>query len=326
MEDTNLTLLKPAIETYIPLGRSGLLPALHAAQKLYGWVSEPVATEIAKSLRVPLADVHGVIEFYSLFYNEPTAKRVFRVCTDVACTLKGGDGILHHLCEHHGLKAGQTKPDLSLTIEPSPCLGLCEHAPVALVDGQAETNINLQNNTYELGRPPSLVYGSLRLLTANCGDGTTSLAKYSKYSAFTKALGMKPEDIVAEIKASGLVGRGGAAFPTGIKWEGAAKAVADQKYVICNADESEPGTFKDRILLLDDPHRTIEGMCITGYAIGASKGYIYIRGEYPYILPVLENALNEARDAGLLGNNILGSGFSFDIEIRVGAGAYICGE
>jgi NADH-quinone oxidoreductase subunit F len=137
---------------------------------------------------------------------------------------------------------------------------------------------------------------------------------------------MKPEDVVNEIKASGLVGRGGAAFPTGIKWEGAAKAAGMEKYVICNADESEPGTFKDRILLIDDPHRTIEGMLIAGYAIGARKGYIYIRAEYPYILPVLEHALREAREADLLGESILGSGFSFDIELRVGAGAYICGE
>jgi NADH-quinone oxidoreductase subunit F len=137
---------------------------------------------------------------------------------------------------------------------------------------------------------------------------------------------MKPAEIVEEIKASGLVGRGGAAFPTGIKWEGAAKAQADQKYVVGNTDESEPGTFKDRILLLDDPHRTIEGMLIAGYAIGADKGYFYVRGEYPYLMPVLEQALNEARKANLLGENILGSDFSFDIELRVGAGAYICGE
>ena len=318
--------LHAVIEKYIPLGRSGLLPALHAAQKIYGWISEPVAKEIAKALRVPLADVHGVIEFYSLFYDEPTSKHVIRVCTDVACATKGGDGILHHFCEHHELKPGQTKPDLPLTIEASPCLGLCEHAPAALVDEQAETNIDLANDKYELGRPPSMVYGPIRVLTANCGNGTTSLAKYGKYSAFTKAIGMKPEEIVNEIKASGLVGRGGAAFPAGIKWEGAAKAEADQKYVVCNADESEPGTFKDRVLLIDDPHRTIEGMSIAGYAIGASKGYIYIRAEYPYIVPVLENALKESREAGLLGENILGSGFSFDIEIRVGAGAYICGE
>jgi NADH-quinone oxidoreductase subunit F len=319
MSKIDLALLNPAIKSYIPLGRSGLLPALHAAQGLYGWISEPVATEIAQTLRVPLADVHGVIEFYSLFYNEPTSNHTIRVCTDAACALKDGDGILDHLCVQHGLQPGQTTEDLSLTIEASPCLGLCEHAPVALVDDEAETNIDLENNTYQLGRPPSNVYGTIRMLTANCGDGTTFLEKYGEYSAFKKALSMKPAEVVAEVKASGLVGRGGAAFPTGIKWEGAAKAEADQKYVICNADESEPGTFKDRVLLIDDPHMTIEGMCIAAYAIGATKGYIYIRGEYPYIFPVLEHALEDARNAGYLGNN-------FDIEIRVGAGAYICGE
>jgi len=327
MTVTEISPLHTAIESYIPLGRSGLLPALHAAQNLFGWISEESAVEIAKALHVPLADVYGVIEFYSLFYDVPTSKHTIRVCTDTACALKNADGILNHLCEYHGLKPGQTTEDLSLTIEASPCLGLCEHAPVALVDDEAETNINIEDNSFELGRPPSRVYGSIRMLTANCGNGkTTSLAGYGKYSAITKALGMKPEEIVNEIKASGLVGRGGAAFPTGIKWEGAAKAEADQKYIVCNADESEPGTFKDRVLLIDDPHRTIEGMMIAGYAIGANKGYLYIRAEYPYIIPVLENGLNEAREAGLLGENILGTGFSFDIEIRVGAGAYICGE
>ena len=326
MFEIDLTLLIPAIETYIPLGRSGLLPALHAAQKIYGWISEPVAAEISRTLRVPLADIHGVIEFYSLFYNKPIGKRIIRVCTDQACALKDADGVLQHLCAHHGLEPNQTSSDLSLTIEASPCLGLCELAPVALVNDQAETNIDLKKDSYELGRPKSIVGGSIRLLTVNCGNGTASLTQYGNYPALAKALGMKPEEVVNEIKASGLVGRGGAAFPTGTKWEGAAKARADQKYVVSNADESEPGTFKDRILLLDDPHRTIEGMTIAWYAIGADKGYFYVRGEYPYILPVLEQALEEAREANLLGKNILGSGFSFDIEIRVGAGAYICGE
>ncbi|HEX9386643.1 MAG TPA: NAD(P)H-dependent oxidoreductase subunit E [Anaerolineales bacterium] len=326
MSDIDLAPLISAIESYIPMGRSGLLPALHAAQKIYGWISEPVATQISKSLRVPLVDIHGVIEFYSLFYNEPIGKRVIRVCTDQACALKGADGVLHHLCSHHGLEPGQTTRDLSLTIEASPCLGLCEQAPAALVDDQAETSIDLEKDSYELGRPKSIVGGSIRLLTANCGDRTTSLAQYGNYPALTKALSMKPEEVVNEIKASGLVGRGGAAFPTGVKWEGAAKASGTEKYVICNADESEPGTFKDRILLLDDPHRTMEGMLIAAYATGARQGYLYIRAEYPYILPILENALNEAREANLLGENILNSGFSFDIELRVGAGAYICGE
>ncbi len=326
MSEIDLEALHSLIEPYIPLGRPGLLPALQAAQKAYGWLSEPVSAEVAKSLHVPLADVHGVIEFYTLFYNQPVGKRIIRVCTDQACGLKGGEGILDHLCSRHGIQPGQTTPDGSLTIEASPCLGLCEQAPAALVDSQAETNINLETGFYELGRPNSIVGGSLHLLTANCGRGTTSLAQHGEYSALKKALSQKPVEIVEEVKASGLVGRGGAAFPTGIKWEGAAKAEGSPKYVVCNADESEPGTFKDRVLLLDDPHSVIEGMLIAGYGIGAHKGFIYVRGEYPYIAPVLENALNEARQAGYLGEDIQNSGFSFDIEIRLGAGAYICGE
>ncbi len=326
MSDIDLAALHPAIESYIPLGRSGLLPALQAAQKVYGWLSEPVAVEIASAMHVPLADVHGVIEFYTLLYNEPVGKRIIRVCTDPACALRGADGILDHLCAHHRIEPGQTTPDGSLTVEASPCLGLCEQAPAALVDDQAETHIDLKKDTYQLGRPKSIVGGSLRLLTVNCGQATTSLARYGDYAAFRKALRSKPEEVVSEIKASGLVGRGGAAFPTGIKWEGAAKADGSPKYVVCNADESEPGTFKDRVLMLDDPHRLIEGMLIAGYAIGASQGYIYLRGEYPYIQPVLEGALEEARQAGYLGNAILNSSFSFEIQVRLGAGAYICGE
>ncbi len=318
MSEIDLTLLKPAIESYIPLGRSGLLPALHAAQKVYGWLPQEVAAEVAKALHVPLADVHGVIEFYSLFYNEPVARNFIRVCTDPACALKGADGLLSRLCKQYDVEPGGTTRDLSLTIEQSPCLGLCEQAPaVWATDGDQST---VGDGTQEAHRPRSAVYGPIRELTANCGQGTTTLAKYGEYAAYKKALTMTSEEVIAETdKASGLVGRGGAAFPTGIKWGGAAKAQADQKYVVCNADESEPGTFKDRVLLLDDPHRTLEGMCIAAYAIGASKGYLYIRGEYPYIVPVLENALNEARAAGYLGQH-------FDIEIRVGAGAYICGE
>lgn len=317
MSEIDLAPLAPAIEKYLSLGRSGLLPALHAAQKIYGWLPQQVAAEVAKSLRVPLADVHGVIEFYSLFYNEPVGRKIIRVCADPACALKNADGLLEHLCAHHGLEAGHTTPDGTLTIERSPCLGLCEQAPAQLA--VTSDQCSAISGEGESARPASLVYGSLRELTKNCGNGTTSLEKYGNYTAFQKARGMKPEEIVNEIKFSGLVGRGGAAFPTGVKWEGAAKADGSPKYLVCNADESEPGTFKDRVLLLDDPHRLIEGMCIAAYAIGASKGYIYLRGEYPYILPILETALTEARTAGYLNDD-------FDIEIRLGAGAYICGE
>jgi NADH-quinone oxidoreductase subunit F len=260
-----------------------------------------------------------VIEFYSLYYNEPVGREIIRICTDQACALKGADELLNHLCSRHGISPNQTTPDGSLTVESSPCLGLCEHAPAALVDNDAETNISPGFSDYEVGLPRSVVYGTIRELTANCGYGTTSLAQYGEYASLRRAQTMSREDVISEIKSSGLVGRGGAAFPTGIKWEGAAGAEADQKYVICNADESEPGTFKDRVLLLDDPHRVIEGMCIAAYAVGATKGYIYLRGEYPYIVPVLEDAINDSRNAGYLGKK-------FDVEIRVGAGAYICGE
>ena len=326
MSELDLSALHPVIDPYVPLGRSGLLPALHAAQRLYGWISEPIAGELARALNIPLVDVHSVIEFYTLFYNQPVGKRIIRVCTDPACALKGGDGVLRHLCSHHGVKPGQTSEDGSVTVESSPCLGLCEQAPAALVNDQAETNIDLAANSWELGRPRSIVSGSLRLLTANCGHGTTPLAQHGEYAGLKQALAMQPADVVAAIKASGLVGRGGAAFPTGVKWEGAAAALGSPKYVVCNADESEPGTFKDRVLLLDDPHSVIEGMLIAAHAVGATHGIIYVRGEYPYIVPALENALAEARDAGYLGHHIQGSDLSFDIDIRLGAGAYICGE
>jgi NADH-quinone oxidoreductase subunit F len=317
MSEIDLSPLTPAIEKFIPLGRSGLLPALHAAQKIYGWLPQEVAAEVAKALKVPLADVHGVIEFYSLFYNEPVGRKIIRVCTDQACALKNADGLLDHLCSHHGLEPNQTTRDGTLTIERSPCLGLCEQAPAVWTMDNGQWTVG--DGAEHFDRPRSTVYGQTRLLTANCGNGTTPLAKYGEYTALKKARAMTPEAIVDEIKSSGLVGRGGAAFPTGVKWDGAAKADGLPKYIVCNADESEPGTFKDRVLLLDDPHRVIEGMCIAAYAIGATKGYIYLRGEYPYILPVLETALAEARAAGYLNDE-------FDIEIRLGAGAYICGE
>jgi NADH-quinone oxidoreductase subunit F len=320
MSEFDLSQITPVLQQYIPLGRSGLLPALHAAQKIYGWLPQEVVTEIAMTLHIPLADVHGVIEFYSLFYNKPVGKRIFRICTDPACGLKGGDDILEHLCSANHVSPNNTTLDQETTIERSPCLGLCEHAPAAMLNDDPATNINLALGTYDLTMPASLVYGNQRILTKNCGNGNpTTLRDYGVYSAFQRALKMSPESVIDVVKASGLVGRGGAAFPTGIKWEGARKAEGKQKYIVCNADESEPGTFKDRILLGDDPHLVIEGMCIAGHAVGATRGYIYLRGEYPYLLPVLENALAEARAVGYLNEQ-------FDIEIRLGAGAYICGE
>ncbi len=335
MSDFELSRLLPVLEQFAPQGRSALLPALHAAQEIYGHLPEPVASEIGRALGVPLADVSGVIDFYAMFYREPVGKKMVRVCTDPACALKGGEAVLEALCRRFNLSPGQTTSTGDVTIERAPCLGLCEHAPAALVDKTpvaCADPARLEDLLQGIATvsPAGVIGGDLRTLTANCGNGRpTTLAEYTSrggYNGLRKALSMPPEGVVADVKASGLVGRGGAAFPTGVKWEGAASASGQPKYVVCNADESEPGTFKDRVLLEEDPHQVIEGLAIAGYAIGAARGYIYIRGEYPYAYQVMGHALDEARQAGWLGRNILDSGFDFDIELRLGAGAYICGE
>jgi NADH-quinone oxidoreductase subunit F len=314
--------------------RSALLPALHQAQKLYGYLPEPVAGEVARALGVPLADVYGVIDFYSMLYKEPVGETIIRVCGDPSCAFSGSDAVTESLCQHWDITLDQISADGAVTIERAPCLGLCEHAPAALVGEKAVGYINpdrapeiISGNEKGLR---SAIGGELRLLTADCGKGKpTSLSEYESnggYQGLRKALQVSPEKVIATIKASGLVGRGGAAFPTGLKLEGAAMASGTPKYVVCNADESEPGTFKDRILMEDDPHRLLEGLIIAGYAVGTQQGYIFVRGEYPQAFAILEQAVAEAQSAGYLGQDILGSGFDFEIELRLGAGAYICGE
>ncbi len=334
MSDFDLFLFQSQLSELAPQGRSALLPALHIAQALYGYLPEVVVDEIARTLGIPLADVYGVVEFYHLFYTEPQGKTVAHICTDVACSMQASDQLLDKICAHLGVQPGNTTSDGLFTIQRSPCLGLCEHAPAALVGELAVGRINeltpeaLLRRQFK--RPEARFGGNVHQLTKNFSDGRVgSLAKYEEnegYSGLRKALSLQPQAVIAEVKKSGLVGRGGAAFPTGIKWEGAAQANDSEKYVVCNADESEPGTFKDRVLMEEDPHCTLEGMIIAGYAIQAHKGYVYIRGEYPFAFQTMSNAIEEASRAGYLGEDILGSGFRFEIELRRGAGAYICGE
>ena len=238
------------------------------------------------------------------------------------------------LCGYLKIEPGEVSSGGEFTVEHAPCLGLCDHAPALLAGeaalGRASPQQAADICAHRIERPISLFGGDIRILTSNCGQGhPTSLADYTSrggYTGLKKALMMTPQDVLAEVKAAGLVGRGGAAFPTGIKWEGAAKAAGQPKYIVCNADESEPGTFKDRILMEEDPHRTIEGMIIAAYAVRANRGYFYIRGEYPYAFKVVSDAVDEARQAGVIGKSIFGSKLEFDIEMRLGAGAYLCGE
>ncbi|HXF76183.1 MAG TPA: NADH-ubiquinone oxidoreductase-F iron-sulfur binding region domain-containing protein, partial [Methylomirabilota bacterium] len=238
------------------------------------------------------------------------------------------------LCRHLKVEPGEPSADSALTVERAPCLGLCHSAPAVLAGdtalGYADPERAAAICARSGAQATSFVGGDMRMLTSNCGRGRpTSISEYQAqggYDGLKKALSMTPQAVLAEVKAAGLLGRGGAAFPTGVKWEGAANAAGTPKYIVCNADESEPGTFKDRVLMEDDPHRTIEGMIIAAHAVGASRGYVYVRGEYPRAFKVMSDALQEARQAGMIGENIFGSGLDFEIEMRLGAGAYICGE
>jgi NADH-quinone oxidoreductase subunit F len=332
--DSELTSLRSLLAELAPQGRPALLPALHAAQQIHGWIPEAVAAEVARALAVPLADVYGVIDFYEMFNRQPVGRTVVRVCSAPVCALAGATAVADALCRHLQIEAGEVSSDGAFTVEHAPCLGLCDQAPALLVGETALGNADAEQAAALCApsgaRVVSFVGGNIRSLTNNCGQShPTSLADYQArggYAGLKKALMMTPQDVLAEVKAAGLVGRGGAAFPTGLKWEGAAAAPGQPKYIVCNADESEPGTFKDRILMEDDPHRTIEGMIIAAYAVGASRGYIYVRGEYPHAFKTMSEAVTEARQSGALGGNIFAAGSAFDIELRLGAGAYICGE
>ncbi len=332
MVDIDLAPLKSALKDLG--GRSALLPALHRAQSIYGYIPEPVAREIGMALGTHLADVYGVIEFYAMLYKEPVGDTIVRVCGDPACAISGSEAVLAALCQQLDVQLDEVSPDGAFSVERAPCLGLCQHAPAALVGdtavGSIDANQVSQIIAGNTGSLRAVVDGDLRLLTANCDkDKPTTLGEYEAgggYSGLRKALQMTPQEVIEVIKKSGLVGRGGAAFPTGLKLEGASTAPGEPKYMVCNADESEPGTFKDRVLMEGDPHRVLEGMIIAAYTVGAHQGYIYVRGEYPNAFAILEQAVQESQAAGYLGKEILNSDFNFEIELRQGAGAYICGE
>lgn len=329
MPDPTIESLQPILEKFSSAGRTALLPSLHAAQELFGYIPEFAAQAIANQLKVPLVDVYGVITFYSHFHDRPVSKSVIHVCNDPVCALAGSDGYFKRMRE-----SLETRGESTVTLERSPCLGLCDIAPSMMVIGDLQDRIQktgwreLVSNTSR--KHQTTVSGDVAILTRNCGKGkTTWLTEYRAsggYAGLEKALKMQPADVITEVKSSGLVGRGGAAFPTGLKWEGAAATPETTRYVVCNADEAEPGTFKDRVIMEDDPHLVIEGIIIAAYAIQAHKGYMYIRGEYTEPFEIMEKACEEARSKHILGEHILGSDFSFDLELRQGAGAYICGE
>ena len=311
-------------------GQEMLLPALLLAQRIYEHVPEEAGREISEALDVPLAEISGVIEFYSMLSDHPTAETVIRICTTPSCASQGAGELVEELKQHLGVEIGESTVDGRYIIEEVECLGLCDHAPGALVGHQMVGQAEIDTIFEPCEHPKSMIYGDQRILTARSGKiDPLSVSEYQNHAGFSglkNALAMSPEEVIQVVKDSGLTGRGGAGFPTGVKWEGCAAEERFPKYLVCNEDESEPGTFKDRALIEGDPFTIIEGMIIAAYAVGAEKGYLYIRGEYTKSHEVIRKALQAAEEHGFLGENLQGSDFSFEIELRSGAGAYICGE
>ncbi len=310
-----------------------LLPALHGVQGDVGWVSHGALNYISERIPVSPAEAYGVATFYDLIATDERPRRVAHLCDDIACKATGIDGLLTDLTQRFG-EAGQTIDDGMW--RHSPCLGQCEKGSAAFVQVAGGDDVVIAPVTVDqvieilsIDQPTSMVEPTDPTPgTTLLSRQATSLEAFEKnggYAALSRAIAIGPEQILSEITASGLRGRGGAAFPAGIKWNAVAGEEGD-KFVICNADESEPGTFKDRVLMETDPFGLVEALTIAGYAVGAHRGYIYIRGEYPIAHARLAEALDEARAAGYLGEDVAGSGFAFDIELRKGAGAYICGE
>ncbi len=324
--------------------RHQLLPTLHALHARAGWISPGALNYVAQRLTIPPADVYGVATFYALFSVEERPPRVLHVCNDLACRCAGSDRLIAALTE----KVGPPGTDHDgATWHASPCLGQCDRAPAAFLVESGESPAERELANVDAGAlieildgatpsppkptvPPQSGQPHLRLLR-RIGvvdpDRLDDYRAHGGYEALRRAFELGPTGVIREVLDSKLMGRGGAAFPTGRKWDAVARQPRRPHYLICNADESEPGTFKDRVIMEGDPFSLIEAMTIAAYATGCEHGYIYIRGEYPLAERRLENALEQARERSLLGDDILGRGvLRFDIELRKGAGAYICGE
>jgi NADH-quinone oxidoreductase subunit F len=334
------------LERY-PLKRSALVPMALYAQDVLGYVSDDLIAEIAKRVDVNTLQVTETLAYYSMIRRKPAGKYHVQVCTNVSCMLRGGNQVYEFVQKKLEIGNKQVTADGMFSLEEVECIGACTGAPAVQVNYDYYENLT-EERTYQLlegldkgARPPRTapITGAvherhpaeLPVITRMFGVVDSHkldvYLNYDGYKGLERALKqLTPEQVVDEVKKSNLRGRGGAGFPTGMKWSFVPKESAKPKYILCNADESEPGTCKDRPLMELCPHQLIEGIIIAGRAVGSHHGYIYIRGEYRYVLEIVDAAIEEAYARGYLGKNIMGSGFDFDLHTHTGAGAYECGE
>ncbi len=324
--------------------KAAMLPLLWLVQENQGYVSQEAETWVGHILGVTRSQVREAISFYTMFHTKPVGRRELRVCTSLPCLLRGSTDVLGQIKENLKISPGETNPGQEVTLTEVECLCACEMSPMAQLDEafigplEGETmdavlRASLENPEYSnpLPEPEPFISTNGPVLSMRFKDRDgTWLEDYladGGYLAAKKALtSMAPEQVIEEISKANLRGLGGAGFPAGRKWSFIPKDTTKPKYLVVNADEGEPGTFKDRYIMERDPHALVEGMIISAYAIGSHKAYVYVRGEYFRPAKRLQHALDEAYGQAWLGKNIQGTGFDLDVVIHRGAGAYICGE
>src|SRR5512132_986418 len=331
--------------------RSAAMPLLHLWQEHFGFISDEAIFWIAEKLGLQPINILEVVTFYPMFRQHPGGKTHIRICRTLSCAIAGGLEVMEILCASLGIQRPSdgeemhnpiaVSADGTYSVEFVECLASCHTAPVCMVGEELHEKINpesaadlLDNREPAIGNP-ELAWPphplEHRLVYKNIGrpGWTRDIDCYLRgggYEQLKQALTLSRDDIVNKVKNSGLRGRGGAGFSCGLKWSFIKPDEKRPVYLICNADESEPGTFKDRYIIHEDPHQLLEGMLISCYALNAHTAYIYIRGEFPEGAKILARAIEEARQHNFLGKNILGSGFDVEFYIHRGAGAYICGE
>ena len=324
--------------------RTRLMDVALSVQERYGCVSDDAMDVIASALRTHRVEVASLVSFYSFIKDKPNGRIVIRLCNSIIDRMQGMGHVAEVFQRELGIRMGGHTADGKIGLEWTSCIGMPDQAPAALVDDVVCTRLSTDtakqivedlrqhmdpkrlvkklgdgNNAHDLVQ--AMVENNIRL------GGPAILAPMKAGEALTNALGMSPAEVIRNVKNARLRGRGGAGFPAGMKWEFTRAGASGRRFIVCNADEGEPGTFKDRVILTEYPDNVFEGMTIGGYAIGAAEGILYLRGEYSYLRAFLESVLAARRSRGLLGKSVCGkTGFDFDIRIQMGAGAYICGE
>lgn len=321
-----------------------MLDILRDVQDWFRCVSRAAMQIVAEKTSQTQVAVEGVASFYAFLSLEPKGRITIRLCDDIVDRFAGLAEITQAFEKEFGVMVGQTSADGAFSLENTPCIGMCDQAPAAMINDVMLTSLTpakvreIAAALKDGKRPEDLISDrfdvlpphdrAVRMVENNVKHaGAVLLGPVPDDAGLKKALEQTPTQIIDQIESSGLRGCGGAGFATGMKWRFASQAKDTRRFIICNADEGEPGTFKDRVLLTERPHLLIEGMTIAAHAVGAREGILYLRGEYIYLRDLLEEVLAKRREKGLLGKSILGAhGFDFDIRLQIGAGAYICGE